>query len=106
MEIEVVGNIIEEEKISVEFEKLSIKEALEKLSSNYGYQIDSEKEEKNNHGNIKHITKIIILPKGEETAPLRVTAKDSEIQEREGKETLRPEPFKFVFDPSESLEEE
>lgn len=97
MKIDVIGNIPQEEKINVEFDKLSLKESLEKLSSNYGYLMDSEKEE-------KKITKIIVLPKGKDTAPLRITAKDSETQERESKESSQPEPFKFEFDPSEYME--
>jgi hypothetical protein len=124
MKIDVIGNIPEEEKISVGFDKLSLKEALEKLSSNYGYLMDSEKGEKEDHSNKLQITKIIILPKGEETATpslktkqvaIKETkisetqeAKESEIKERESKERLsketkQPEPFKFEFDPSQFL---
>ncbi len=86
MIIEVVGNIPEEEKISVDFDRLSLEDALEKLSSNYGYLMDAEK-----GGN--KIAEIIIIPKGEE----------SRIQEIESKEQSRPEPFKFEFDPLESM---
>ncbi len=98
MVIDVVGNIPEKEKISVEFDRLSLKDALEKLSASYGYVMDAEKGE-------KKITKIIILPKGKEASSLRITARDSQIQEGEGKESRRPEPFKFEFDPSEYMEE-
>ncbi len=84
MSVEVAGNIPEEEKISVEFEKLLIKEALEKLNSNYGYQMDSEKGE-------NKIAKIIILPKGEKLRAL----------ERETTISVKHEPFKFEFDPAE-----
>ncbi|MDR4497674.1 MAG: hypothetical protein MRK02_07130 [Candidatus Scalindua sp.] len=96
MVVDVVGNIPEEEKVSVEFNGLSLTDALEKLSSNYGYQMDSEKGE--------NIAKIIVLPKRKETATVGITAKESEIQERESKESNRPEPFKFEFDPSEFME--
>ncbi len=88
MKIEVIGNIPEEENISVEFEKLSLTDALEKLSSNYGYQMDSEKGE-------NKIAKIIILPKGEE----------SRTQERETTIPVKHEPFKFEFDPSEFMKQ-
>lgn len=106
MKIEVVGNIPDDEKSSVEFENLSLPEALEKLSSNYGYLIDTEKEQKSDHGNVLRITKIFVLPKGEETAPLIITAKDSEIQEKEGEKTKRPEPFKFEFNPMDYVKDE
>ncbi len=112
MEIDVIGNIPEEEKISIEVDKLSLKELLEELSANYGYLVDSENEE-------KRITKIIVLPKGKETSPSSLKtkqaaiqetkisetqdAKESEINERESKETKRPEPFKFEFDPSKYM---
>ncbi len=86
MEIEIVDNIPDEEKINIEFDRLSLKEALEKLSASYGYVMDSEKGEK--------ITKIIILPKGEE----------SRIQEIESTIPVKHEPFKFEFDPSEFME--
>ncbi len=99
MKIDVIGNILIEEKISVEFDRLSLKDALEKLSASYGYVMDAEKGE-------KQITKIIVLPKGKEASPLRFTAKDSEIQEREGKESKRPEPIKFEFDSLEFVKEE
>ncbi len=88
MAIEVVGNIPTEERISAEFDRLSLKDALEKLSSNYGYQMDSEKGE-------NKIVKIIILPKGEE----------SRTQERETTIPVKHEPFKFEFDPSKFMKE-
>ncbi|GJQ59119.1 MAG: hypothetical protein D8M57_04860 [Candidatus Scalindua sp. AMX11] len=97
MEIKIIGNIPEGEKISVEFEKLSLKEALEKLSASYGYVMDSEKGE-------EKITKIVVLPKGKETAPLRVAARESETQERKAKDAKRPEPFKFEFNPAEFIQ--
>ncbi len=101
MLIEVVGNISEEEKVTIDFDKLSIEEVLEKLTTNFGYVMDSEKEEKN-------ITKIIVLPKGKKAASLRHTNKTEQtgIQEEEKKKTKRPEPFKFEFDPSKYLKKE
>ncbi len=95
MKIKVVGAIPDEERISAEFDKLSLEEALEKLSTNYGLLTDSEKEE-------KKITKIIILPKGKEAALSSNIVDQSETMESdsEGNESERPEPFKFEFDPS------
>ncbi len=91
MRIEVIGNISDEEKISVDFDNLSLKDALGKLSTNYGYLTDSEKEGKKNHGN--NITKIVILPKGNEAALAGSTVRE-------------PEPYKFEFDPKKFLDKE
>ncbi len=99
MKIEVIANITEEEKVTLKFDRLSIADALEKLTTNYGYVMDSEKKE-------KKITKIIVLPKGQKTASSRTTTKQTRIQEEEKKEVKRPEPFKFEFDPSEFMEED
>ncbi len=104
MKIEVVGNIHEEEKVSVDFDKLSLKEALEKLSASYGYQVDSHDGDNTNDLSSR-ITKIIVLPKGRERALLKTTPNDQEIQENKTEEPKRPEPFKFEFDPSKYLEE-
>ncbi len=70
MKVEVVGYMPEEEKVSVEFDKLSIVEALEKLAINYGYITESE-------GGEKKIVKIIVLPRGKETMPYRSTTNES-----------------------------
>ncbi len=99
MKIEVVGNIPEEEMISVEFNNLSLKNTLEKLSTNYGYLMDSEKEE-------KKITKIIILPKGEKTASTGLHTGESDIQEEKSNDPGQSEPFKFEFDPREYIDKE
>ena len=76
---------LEDEKISIEFDRLSLKEALEKISSNYGYVMDSGKE-----GN--KITRITIQPRGEE----------SRNSGNRKHNTCKKEPFKFEFDPMES----
>jgi hypothetical protein len=113
MKIEVVANIPEEEKVTMEFEKLSIEDVIKRLSVNYVYLIDSEKGK---------ITKIVFLPKSEGTVP---TAKESEVkkveslpkpesrveeasrekllppthEETEKEKPSKPEPFKFEFNP-------
>ena len=116
MDIDVLGNILDEETISIEFDKLPLGKALERLSSNYGYQMKSEK-------GSKTISKIFILPKGTGITSTRPTTKEVEsrkepdtpnservlkaesAKEKESdKETpARPEPFKFQFDPSALL---
>ncbi len=87
MKIEVLGDIPEEENISVKFDRLSLKDALEKLSSNHGFLMDSD------YGDGK-IAKIIILPKG----------KESRIQEIESTKPVKHESFKFEFNPMEHME--
>ncbi|MCP5002463.1 MAG: hypothetical protein GY941_00700 [Planctomycetes bacterium] len=93
MKIDVVGNVHEEERISVEFENLSLKDALEMLSLNYGYQMNTEanteKREETNYEGQSQIAKIIVVPKERET---RV--------DKLGKRG----PFEFKFDPSKFLE--
>ncbi|GJQ59121.1 MAG: hypothetical protein SCALA701_19220 [Candidatus Scalindua sp.] len=93
MAIDVVGDITEEERTSIEFKKLSLAEALEKLSTNYGYLTDAEKGEKGDYGDKSEIMKISILPKGKEMASIRIATKESK----------HPEPFKFEFDPAEDM---
>ncbi len=87
MKLEVVGSIDSEEKVTLKFDKLSIIDALKKLTTSYGYTIDSE--------NDKKITKIIVLPKGKVTASSLPTTNDSGSQEK----TNQSGPFKFEFDP-------
>ncbi len=74
MNIEVVGNIPEEEKISVAFHNFFIVEALEKLGVNYGCIKDTE-------GGEKRIVKIIILAVGDDTVPNRSATRSFEMQE-------------------------
>ncbi len=88
MKVEVVGSIACEEMITLKFDMLSIEDALRKLSTSYGYVMDSETEE-------EKITKIIVLPKGSEAVSHIPTTKEHESK----KQSKRPEPFKFEFDP-------
>jgi len=104
MKIEVVADISEEEKITIRFDKLSLEDAVKKLRTSYAYVWNSEKEE-------GKITKIVLLPEGKGTVLSRPATKESKIKEEkslvktESKEkSLRPEPFKFEFDPSEFAE--
>jgi len=107
MEIEVIANISEEEKVTVKFDKLSLQEALEKLSTNFGFVTDSENnEEENDSGKMLHITRIIVLPKGEDAASSRYTTNHAGMQEKEKKESSQQEPLKFEFDPSEFIEKD
>lgn len=119
MNLEVLGEIPAKETISAEFHNLPLEQALQRLSSNFGYQVKSEQ-------GGQEISKIFILPKGtgentrftlEEVAP----RKEREVQKPErviqaenakkieldkdpdNEKPARPEPFKFEFDPSALL---
>lgn len=105
MKIEVVADISEDEKITIHFVKLSIEDAIKKLSTNYIYVADLEKTK-------GKITKMIVLLKGKGTAVSMVEeekglvkSKSSVGKEAEGEKSPRPEPFKFEFDPSEVVKE-
>ena len=113
MDIEVLGNILDSETISIEFAELSLGKALERLSSNYGYQMKSER-------GSQRISRIFVLPKGTGTTITRPTTKEIGLEEEpdtpnseralqvesakeknsDKKTPARPEPFKFQFDPS------
>jgi len=96
MKVEVVVNLPEEERISVQFHRRSLADVLDKLSSNYGYIMNTEDGE-------NKIARIFLLPKGKETDKGRLLY--PEIKETVKDEKLQPEPFKFAFDPLESVQE-
>jgi hypothetical protein len=64
MTIDVLASIPDDQKITTEFENLSIEEAVKRLSTNYSYVMDSTKGE-------RKITEIIVLAKSEGTAVSR-----------------------------------
>lgn len=100
MNIEVVANISEKVKVSIKFDKLSVEKALEKLTTNYGYIMDSEKED-------KKITKIIVIPEGGEKGGDSMAEHNNKNGDKTPHESiLGGEPFKFEFDTPESMEEE
>jgi hypothetical protein len=92
MKIDVVATIPEKEKLTAEFEKLPLEQAVQRLSTNYSYQIDSEKSG-------KPITKLIVLDK--EAGTVRTIADRDKDQKsakpNEETATQQPEPFKFVI---------
>jgi hypothetical protein len=82
MKVDVVTGISDTQKITAEFENLSIEEAVNRLSTNYSYVIDSTNGE-------KKIAKIIVLEKGQETALPVPTTKESTIKKEE--QSVKPE---------------
>jgi len=94
MKIAVVVNIPEEERINVKFHRLSLADSLKKLSSNYGYIMNTEDGE-------KKFASIFVLAKGKETLSTTFDTKESMSNETVDKVPEQPEAFKFEFDPSE-----
>jgi type II secretory pathway component GspD/PulD (secretin) len=82
MKIDVVANVTDQERVTLEFENLSIEEAVRRLSTNYSYVMDSTKGE-------RKITKIIVLEEAKETALSTPTTKESAIKKEE--KPVKPE---------------
>ena len=117
MHLEILGEIPAQETVTVAFHNLPLEQALHQLSSNFGYQMKSEK-------GGQEISKIFILPKGTGPANAKRNTKEVEptgetepqnsepiLQAESAKENesdkekpTRPEPFKFQFDPSAMLD--
>lgn len=95
MKVEVIVNIPKENKISVKFHRLALTDALEKLSSNYGYIINTENGE-------KRVSRIFFLPKGKDIDNRKFL--NLEIKETVKEKKLQAEHFKFQFDPSEFVQ--
>lgn len=97
MNIQVDAQVADDDTVTDEFQALPVDEALSRLAPNYA--IITGKDDKN-------ITKIVILPKGE-MAPAMPLEKEVAVTQgiqgkhvTDGRESERPEPFKFEFDPS------
>jgi hypothetical protein len=71
MKIDVIAGIPDTTKITAEFENLSVEAAVNRLSTNYSYVMDSTTGQ-------RKITKIIVLEKGKETAVSTPTTKKEE----------------------------
>jgi hypothetical protein len=92
MKIDVVGNVPEIEKVTAELDKLPLEQAVQRLSTNYSFQIDSEKAG-------KPITKLIVLVRGKQTGSVKTTVVSDQksIKPKEETSTDEPEPFKFII---------
>jgi type II secretory pathway component GspD/PulD (secretin) len=101
MKINVVANIPEEKKVTTKFDKISLEGAIKKLReyADIIYLKGSGKDQ-------KKITKIMVFPKREGTAPSKPAKEEGSAkpESKKGEETVKgspqPEPFKFEFDPS------
>ena len=113
MSIEVLALLPEQEKITTEFEKLPLEEAIERLIRNYPHLIVSQEGD-------RRITKIIALQKSGDTVSSKSLTTGPEIKKEEIKKeerSVKPEttvreqamtkesppskPFSFQFDPSQ-----
>lgn len=113
MNIEMLALLPEQEKITTEFEKLPLEEAIERLVRNYPHLLVSQESN-------KRITKIIALQKSGDTIPSQPDMKGPEIKKDEIKKEERPvkpetnvrkeavrnespptKSFGFQFDPSQ-----
>ncbi|RJQ46342.1 MAG: hypothetical protein C4538_07005 [Nitrospiraceae bacterium] len=83
MGIKVDVHIAEDEKITEQFDRLPLEEALKRVSANYAYLLNSEKEK-------GKIIRIVLLKKGHE-GKVAASRPDQKKQPQE--------PFKFEFDP-------
>jgi hypothetical protein len=92
MAIDVEARISANEKRTVAFDKLSLIEALKRLHANYAQLVETKQGEHT-------ITKIIVLPQGEDTAFSKPVKSASD--EAPGRTSPRPAPFRFEFDPTQ-----
>lgn len=92
--IEVEAQVGDQEKVTVEFQDLTLDQAMERLSGNYAYTTDSDG---------SSIKKLFVFPKGE-----AVPADHSLPEKKEnevGRRASTAEPFKFQFDPGKFMRE-
>jgi type II secretory pathway component GspD/PulD (secretin) len=108
MNIEVFALLSEQEKTTVGFEKLPLKEAIERLIRNYPHLVVSQEGD-------GRITRIIALQKNRDAMPSKPVVKETEtkkkgtpvmLESRMKEQALRQEskptePFRFQFDPSQ-----
>ncbi|HEY7492005.1 MAG TPA: hypothetical protein VIH59_12960 [Candidatus Tectomicrobia bacterium] len=88
--IGVVAHIPAHEKITVQFDGLSLTDALQRLHANHAYVMEGEK-----------VVQLMVLPSGKER--LRVPA-SRRPAETGGQAVPQPAPFRFEFDPLQRME--
>jgi hypothetical protein len=86
-----VAHISAHETITVQFDQLSLTDALQRLHTNYAYVMEGQK-----------VVKLIVLPPGQERSREPASRKPAEPR---GKAAPQPAPFRFEFDPSQHGEE-
>ena len=94
--ITVEGSVAPEEKITIQFERVALEEALKRLAKNISIIYTQGTKDES-----PRIAKIVVLPEGQRVKTEQAeSAKSSKTSEP----SPRPEPFKFEFDPAKSAE--
>ena len=94
--IAVDGSIAPEEKITIQFERVALEEGLKRLAKNISVIYTQGPKDKS-----PRIARIVVLPEGQKVAAERIEAP---TKSSKASEPPRPEPFKFEFDPTKSVE--
>jgi hypothetical protein len=108
LNIEVVANILKEEKITIEFDKLYLGDALKRFKTSYAYITESEKKK-------GKIIKITVVPKGlgKGLSKPQPSIQKGEVKEEKRlvwpeigarKEVGTEEPLRFEYDPQPSIQ--
>ena len=97
MDIKVDVHIAEDEKITEQFDRLPLEDSLKRLSTNYVYLLNSEKEK-------GKTARIVFLKKGT-TEKVKGQSIMTARESRKGM-SKKSEPFKFEFDPSGHMKDE
>jgi hypothetical protein len=96
--IAVDGSIGPEETITIQFERVVLEEALKRLAKNISIVYTQSPKDKT-----PRIVKIVVLPEKQKAPPpARVEAPTKSSKTSEP--SAQPEPFKFEFDPTKSVE--
>ena len=93
--IAVDGSMKPEEKITIQFEHVALEEGLKRLAKNISVIYTQGPKDKS-----PRIARIVVLPEGQRVAAERIEPTKSS----KASEAPRPEPFKFEFDPTKSVE--
>ena len=94
--IAVDGSIAPEEKITIQFEHVAFEEALKRLAKNIGIIYTQDPKDKS-----PRIARIVVLPERQTVARGRI---ETPLNRQRPASLPRPEPFKFEFDPTKSVE--
>jgi hypothetical protein len=99
--IVVESGIGPEQKITIQFDRVPLEDAIKKLSKNVSIFYTQDPKD-----NRPRIVRVAVLPEGKQLAP-PLSRPAAPAQASKTKEPApKPEPFKFEFDPGKSAEQE
>lgn len=98
--ITVDSNIAPDEKISIQFDRIPLEDAMKRLAKNVSFSYAQDSNTKNTR-----ISKVVVLAEGRQSA-VRLKQPEAPPQSSKKAEGPPPEPFKFEFDPSKFTEKE